>query len=98
MAAACDLTVVVIGGYGIRSDWGLRTYGESADRPSVDFYGRQTELVRALVEAGRPVVAVIINGKPLNNEWITAHVPASSTRGNRVCTADRLWRKFSLAK
>ena len=76
MAAACDLTVVVIGGYGIRSDWGLRTYGESADRPSVDFYGRQTELVRALVEAGRPVVAVIINGKPLNNEWITAHVPA----------------------
>ena len=29
MAAACDLTVVVIGGYGIRSDWGLRTYGES---------------------------------------------------------------------
>ena len=76
MAAACDLTVVVIGGYGIRSDWGLRTYGESADRPSVDFYGRQTELVRALVEAGRPVVAVIVNGKPLNNEWITAHVPA----------------------
>ena len=76
MAATCDLTVVVIGGYGIRSDWGLRTYGESADRPSVDFYGRQTELVRALVEAGRPVVAVIVNGKPLNNEWITAHVPA----------------------
>ena len=76
MAAACDLTVVVIGGYGIRSDWELRTYGESADRPSVDFYGRQTELVRALVEAGRPVVAVIVNGKPLNNEWITAHVPA----------------------
>lgn len=76
MAAACDLTVVVIGGYGIRSDWGLRTYGESADRPSVDFYGRQTELVRALVETGRPVVAVIVNGKPLNNEWITAHVPA----------------------
>lgn len=32
-AKSCDLVVVVIGGYGIRSDWGLRTYGESADRP-----------------------------------------------------------------
>lgn len=36
-AKGCDLVIVVIGGYGIRSDWGLRTYGESADRPSIDF-------------------------------------------------------------
>lgn len=41
-----------MGGYGIRSDWGLRTYGESADRPSIDFYGRQIELVKALQKRG----------------------------------------------
>lgn len=75
-ARSCDLVVAVIGGYGIRSDWGLRTYGESADRPSIDFYGRQVELVQALAKTGKPVVAVIVNGKPLNNEWITEHVPA----------------------
>lgn len=75
-AKSCDLIVVVIGGYGIRSDWGLRTYGESADRPSIDFYGRQVELVKALQKTGKPVVAVIVNGKPLNNEWVSENIPA----------------------
>lgn len=75
-AKNCDLAVVVIGGYGLRSDWGLRTYGESADRPSIDFYGRQVELVQKLHETGTPVIAVIVNGKPLNNPWITKTLPA----------------------
>ena len=75
-AKSCDLVVVVIGGYGVRSDWGLRTYGESADRPSIDFYGRQVELVQALQKTGKPIIAVIVNGKPLNNEWISDNIPA----------------------
>lgn len=72
----CDLAVVVIGGYGIRAEWGMRTYGESADRPSIDFYGRQVELVKAIRETGKPVVVIIVNGKPLNNIWITKNIPA----------------------
>lgn len=75
-AQDCDLIIVAIGGYGVRSDWGLRTYGESADRPSIDFYGKQVELVQKLHATGKPVVAVIVNGKPLNNPWITENVPA----------------------
>lgn len=75
-AKQCDLAVVAIGGYGIRSDWGLRTYGESADRPSIDFYGRQAELVKRIYETGVPTIVVIVNGKPLNNPWITANIPA----------------------
>ena len=75
-ARGCDLAIVVVGGYGLRSDWGLRTYGESADRPSIDFYGRQEELIRAVSQTGIPVVAVIVNGKPLNNEWTTRNIPA----------------------
>lgn len=75
-ARKCDLAVVVIGGYGLRSDWGMRTYGESADRPSIDFYGRQTELVKAIAATGIPVVAVLVNGKPLNSPWITEHAAA----------------------
>lgn len=75
-AKQSDLAVVVIGGYGMRQEWGLRTYGESADRPSVDFYGRQVELVKSIYETGTPVIVVICNGKPLNNAWITEHVPA----------------------
>ena len=75
-AKNCDLVVVVMGGYGIRSDWGLRTYGESADRPSIDFYGRQIELVKALQKTGKPIIAVIVNGKPLNNEWLSENISA----------------------
>lgn len=75
-AHGCDLAIIVVGGYGIRSDWGLRTYGESADRPSIDFYGRQEELIRAVSQTGIPIVVVIVNGKPLNNEWTTRNIPA----------------------
>lgn len=75
-AKQCDLAIVAIGGYGLRLDWNYRTYGESADRPSIDFYGRQVELVQKIYETGTPVVVVIVNGKPLNNCWITEHIPA----------------------
>lgn len=75
-ALSCDLAIVAIGGYGIRSEWGLRTYGESADRPSINFYGKQEELVRSIAATGTPVIVVIVNGKPLNNKWITQHIPS----------------------
>ncbi len=75
-ARLCDLAIIAVGGYGIRSEWGLRTYGESADRPSIDFYGKQEELVRSIVATDTPVIVVIVNGKPLNNEWITNHIPS----------------------
>lgn len=74
-AKTCDLAIIAVGGYGLRPDWGLRTYGESADRPSIDFSGRQEELIRAVQATGVPVIVVIVNGKPLNNEWTTQHIP-----------------------
>lgn len=74
-AKSCELAIVAVGGYGLRYDWGLRTYGESADRPSIDLYGRQEELVRSIAATGTPVIVVIVNGKPLNNEWITKNIP-----------------------
>ncbi len=75
-AAGADLVVLAIGGQGLRTDWGHRTYGESADRPSIDFYGKQVELVRAVAATGKPFIVVINNGKPLNNPWITEHANA----------------------
>lgn len=71
-----DLAIIAIGGYGLRSDWGMRTYGESADRPSIDFYGLQAELVKRVYETGTPTVVLIVNGKPLNNPWITENIQA----------------------
>lgn len=75
-AKKSDLAIIAIGGYGLRSDWGMRTYGESADRPSIDFYGLQAELVKRVYETGTPTVVLIVNGKPLNNPWITENIQA----------------------
>ena len=54
----------------------MRTYGESADRPSIDFYGLQAELVKRVYETGVPTIVLIVNGKPLDNPWITENIPA----------------------
>lgn len=75
-ASEADIVVLAIGGQGLRTDWGVRTYGESADRPSIDFYGRQVELARAIAATGKPFIVVINNGKPLNNPWVTEHAAA----------------------
>jgi len=52
------------------------TIGESKSRTSLDLPGHQTALVQALVKAGKPVVAVLLTGKPASINWIQRHVPA----------------------
>jgi beta-glucosidase len=52
------------------------TIGESKSRTSLDLPGYQTELVRALVKTGKPVVAVLLTGRPASINWIARHVPA----------------------
>ena len=44
--------------------------GEAASRASLDLPGRQLELVKALVATGKPVVVVLMNGRPLTINWI----------------------------
>jgi beta-glucosidase len=69
-ARASDVAVVVLG------DISPRTVGESATRTSLDLPGRQLELVRAVHAAGKPVVVVLVNGRPLSINWVDGHVPA----------------------
>jgi beta-glucosidase len=40
--------------------------GESKTRTSLDLPGQQNDLVRALVKTGKPVVVVLLNGRPLS--------------------------------
>ena len=75
-AKACDVAVAVVGGYAIRAEWGLRTYGESCDMPSIGLPGRQLELVQALHATGKPVVVVYVSGKVVSEPWITDTIPA----------------------
>ena len=50
--------------------------GEAASRASLDLPGRQEELLRAIVGLGKPVVLVLVNGRPLSVNWAAENVPA----------------------
>lgn len=50
--------------------------GEAASRASLDLPGRQEELLKAVVALGKPVVLVLLNGRPLSIDWAAEHVPA----------------------
>jgi beta-glucosidase len=50
--------------------------GERASRATLNLPGRQEELLEAAVATGKPVVLVLLNGRPLDIRWAAQHVPA----------------------
>jgi beta-glucosidase len=50
--------------------------GEAASRGSLDLPGRQEELLKAVVALRKPVVLILLNGRPLSIVWAAEHVPA----------------------
>jgi beta-glucosidase len=50
--------------------------GESASRSTLELPGKQQQLLEAVVATGKPVIFVLLNGRPLNLGWASEHVPA----------------------
>ena len=50
--------------------------GERASRSSLKLPGQQQQLLEAAVATGKPVVLVLLNGRPLDLTWASEHVPA----------------------
>jgi beta-glucosidase len=50
--------------------------GERASRSTLTLPGKQEELLEAAVATGKPIVLVLLNGRPLNITWASQHVPA----------------------
>jgi beta-glucosidase len=50
--------------------------GEAASRSTLDLPGRQMDLVKAIHATGKPMVVVLVNGRPLTIGWIVDSVPA----------------------
>ncbi len=50
--------------------------GEASSRASLDLPGRQLDLVKAIKATGKPVVVVLMNGRPLTINWIAENTPA----------------------
>lgn len=75
VARKADVIVLAIGGNELtsREAWSFVHMG---DRPSLELIGRQEELVRAMLATGKPVIAVLFNGRPLAIRSLAQNVPA----------------------
>jgi beta-glucosidase len=75
VARRADVIVLAIGGneQTSREAWSPKHLG---DRPSLDLVGRQEDLVRAMLATGKPVVAVLFNGRPISINYVSQNVPA----------------------
>ena len=69
LASSSDLTILVLGE-------AQNMIGEAASRESLDLPGREEELLEAVAAAGKPVVLLLMSGRPLNIQWAAQHVPA----------------------
>jgi beta-glucosidase len=70
--AAAGTADVVIMALGERS--GIS--GEGFDRSCLDLPGNQEQLLEAVAAAGKPIVLVLENGRPLTIDWAERHIPA----------------------
>jgi beta-glucosidase len=68
-AKACDAAVLVLGEIDLMS-------GEQASRSSLKLSNGQEELLESVSALGKPLVLVLVNGRPLDISWAAEHVPA----------------------
>ncbi|NJB35054.1 beta-xylosidase [Croceivirga sp. JEA036] len=68
-AKKSDAVVLVVGG-------SRKTGGEGVDRSDLDLYGVQNELVEAIHKTGKPIIVVLINGRPLTINYIAENIPS----------------------
>ena len=68
-ADSADLVIAVIGEPAFMS-------GEGASRGALDLPGIQEQMVEAAAAAGKPLVVVLENGRPLEINWMAEHAAA----------------------
>lgn len=69
VAAKSDVVVMAVGESAQMS-------GEAYSRASIDIPGVQEALIKAVAKTGKPVVVLLMNGRPLTINWVAAHIPA----------------------
>lgn len=75
VAKAADVVVLAVGG---NEDTNKEAWADNhlGDRDSLDLVGRQNDLVKAVLETGKPTVVMLINSGPLSINYIAEKVPA----------------------
>ena len=69
-ARKADVAVLALGE---PTDW---MEGEASSRATLGFTGAQEQLLEAVVATGKPVILLVLAGRPLELKWAAAHVPA----------------------
>lgn len=69
LARHAEVTVMVLGEAQTMS-------GENASRAHLNLPGEQEHLLEAVTALGKPVVLLLMNGRPLDITWASTHVPA----------------------
>jgi beta-glucosidase len=69
LARSSDVVIMVLGEHEEMS-------GEGASKSTLDLPGRQLELLKAVSALGKPVVLVLINGRPLELSWPASNISA----------------------
>jgi beta-glucosidase len=69
-AKQADLAILALGE---SANW---MEGEASSRVHLGFTGAQQKLLEAVVATGKPVILVVMAGRPLELKWAAEHVPA----------------------
>ncbi len=72
IARQADAVILVVGD----SSRDKATSGENNDGATLEIPGVQRELIKAVQAAGKPVVLVLVNGKPFTLAWEAENIPA----------------------
>ena len=75
VARKTDVVLLVLGEneQTSREAWAATHLG---DRDNLDLLGNQDDLAKAIVETGKPVVVLLLHGRPNSINYIAEHVPA----------------------
>ena len=75
IAKQADAVILVVGDHSY-PDHEKATTGENNDGATLEIPGLQRDLIRQIEATGKPVVLVLVNGKPFTLAWEAEHVPA----------------------
>ncbi len=75
VAKQSDVAIVVVG-ENERTNREAWSESHLGDRDSLDLIGYQDQLIKAIVETGKPTIVFLINGRPLSINYAAEHVPA----------------------
>ena len=77
VAKKSDVCIVVVGSASasLARDYSNATCGEGFDLSDLTLTGVQEDLVEAIHATGKPVIVVLLSGKPLAMSWIKENIP-----------------------